>query len=234
MNNESLKTNPYLTEQRGRIHDFLPFLQWMRHYSRDDLIGDLIAGVIVAIMLVPQSMAYALLAGLPAEVGLYASIVPLILYGLLGTSRSLAVGPVAIVSLLVATGVAPFAESGSVTYLQLTLTLAFMVGVMQVGMGLLRIGFLVNFLSHPVLSGFTSAAAIVIGFSQLKHVLGYNVPRMEHFYEQVSYTVEHVSQTNSMTLMMGLVSIAILFYFKNWLGWIRGRFIQTPGKLDPT
>lgn len=215
MKHKSLNTDPHLTEQRGGFSDFLPFLQWMRHYRRDDLIGDLIAGLIVAIMLVPQGMAYALLAGLPPEVGLYASIVPLIVYGLLGTSRSLAVGPVAIVSLLVATGVSPFAEPASADYLQLTLTLAFMVGVLQVGMGLLRIGFLVNFLSHPVLSGFTSAAAIVIGFSQLKHVLGYNVPRMEHFYEQVSYTVQHLAETNSVALVMGLLSMAILFYFKN-------------------
>ncbi|MGB0387644.1 MAG: sulfate permease [Ardenticatenaceae bacterium] len=211
--NESVTLNS--SEQKGRISDFLPFLRWMGHYSRDELIGDLIAGLIVAIMLVPQGMAYALLAGLPPEVGLYASIVPLIIYGLLGTSRSLAVGPVAIVSLLVATGVSPFAEPGSAEYLSLTLTLAFMVGVMQVGMGLLRIGFLVNFLSHPVLSGFTSAAAIVIGFSQLKHVLGYNVPRMEHFYEQVWYTVEHMAETNVAALAMGLLSMAVLFYFKN-------------------
>lgn len=204
-----------VTQEKGRLTDFLPFLQWMRSYSRDDLIGDLIAGVIVAIMLVPQGMAYALLAGLPPEVGLYASIVPLILYGLLGTSRSLAVGPVAIVSLLVATGVSPLAEAGSAEYLQLTLTLALLVGVMQVGMGVLRVGFLVNFLSHPVLSGFTSAAAIVIGFSQLKHVLGFNVPRMEHFYEQVLYTVEHLGETNVTALLMGLLSMASLFYFKN-------------------
>ena len=231
INDESVMLNS--TEQKGRVSDFLPFLQWMRHYSRDDLIGDLIAGLIVAIMLVPQGMAYALLAGLPAEVGLYASIVPLIVYGLLGTSRSLAVGPVAIVSLLVATGVSPFAEPGSADYLQLTLTLAFMVGVMQVGMGLLRIGFLVNFLSHPVLSGFTSAAAIVIGFSQLKHVLGYNVPRMEHFYEQVLYTVEHMAETNVAALAMGLLSMVILFYFKNGIADLLRRFGLTEGLVLP-
>jgi len=233
MNNESIKTSRDLTQHKGGVSDFWPFLQWMRHYSRDDLIGDLIAGLIVAIMLVPQSMAYALLAGLPPEVGLYASIVPLILYGLLGTSRSLAVGPVAIVSLLVATGVSPFAEPGSAQYLELTLTLAFMVGLMQVGMGLLRIGFLVNFLSHPVLSGFTSAAAIVIGFSQLKHVLGYNVPRMEHFYEQVLYTLEHLAETNAVALVMGLLSIAILFYFKNGIADLLRRFGLTEALVLP-
>ena len=137
------------------------------------------AGVIVAIMLVPQGMAYALLAGLPPEVGLYASILPLIIYGLLGTSRTLAVGPVAIVSLMVATGISPLAEVGSAAYIQLALTLALLVGVIQFVMGLAKLGFLVNFLSHPVLAGFTSAAAIVIGFSQLKHILGYAIPRTD-------------------------------------------------------
>ena len=151
---------------------YLPFLTWLAHYRRSDLVGDLIAGIIVAVMLVPQGMAYALLAGLPPEVGLYASIAPLIIYGLLGTSRVLAVGPVAIVSLLVASGLSSLASPGSIPYIQLAITLTLLVGVIQFGMGLVRLGFLVNFLSHPVLAGFTSAAAIMIGFSQLKHLLG--------------------------------------------------------------
>jgi len=216
-----------LTKQKVRLTDFLPFLQWMRTYNRDQLVGDLIAGVIVAIMLVPQGMAYALLADLPLEVGLYASIVPLIIYGLLGTSRSLAVGPVAIVSLLVRTGISPLAEKGSPEYLQLALTLAFLVGVIQFGMGLLRTGFLVNFLSHPVLSGFTSAAAIVIGFSQLKHVLGFDVPEesSEFFYQKVWYTVEHLAETNVAALLMALLSLAILFYFKKGVANFLRRFL---------
>jgi SulP family sulfate permease len=212
--NKTRQTTPALKQQKRRLTDFLPFLQWMGSYSREQLIGDLIAGVIVAIMLVPQGMAYALLAGLPPEVGLYASIVPLIIYGLLGTSRSLAVGPVAIVSLLVATGISPLAEGGSLEYLQLALTLAFLVGVIQLSMGLLCTGFLVNFLSHPVLSGFTSAAAIVIGFSQLKHVLGFKVPRMEYFYEKVFFTVGNLADTNVAALLIGLLSVATLLYFK--------------------
>ena len=140
---------------------FLPALSWLKNYNREQLTGDLLAGLIVAIMLVPQGMAYALLAGLPPQVGLYASIAPLILYGLLGTSRSLAVGPVAMVSLLVASGVGRLADPGSAGYIQLALTLAFMVGIIQTLMGFLKVGFLVNFLSHPVLSGFTSAAAVI-------------------------------------------------------------------------
>jgi SulP family sulfate permease len=175
------------------LSTYLPFLDWLVHYRRNNLVGDLMAGLIVAIMLVPQGMAYAMLAGLPPEVGLYASIIPLVIYGLLGTSRTLAVGPVAIVSLLVASGVTPLAEPGSLQYVQYALALALLVGIIQFGMGLVRLGFLVNFLSHPVISGFTSAAAIVIGFSQLKHLLGLMIPRTEHFYELLLYAGQHLT-----------------------------------------
>ena len=192
-------------------------MDWLVRYRRQDLVGDLLGGVIVAIMLVPQGMAYAMLAGLPPEVGLYASIVPLVIYGLLGTSRTLAVGPVAIVSLLVASGVAPLAESGSAEYLQLALTLAFLVAVIQFLMGVVRAGAVVNFLSHPVVSGFTSAAAIVIGFSQLKHLLGVNIPRTEYFYEQVLYAAQHLLESNVYALIIGLGGIAILLYFQRGL-----------------
>ncbi|MFT5194922.1 MAG: SulP family sulfate permease [Cellvibrionaceae bacterium] len=201
----------------GRFARYLPILEWGQNYTRETFSGDLLAGVIVAIMLVPQSMAYALLAGLPPEVGLYASIVPLILYGLLGTSRSLAVGPVAMVSLLVASVVVPLAGGNPAETLLLAVTLALLVGLIQTLMGILRIGFLVNFLSHPVLSAFTSAAAILIGFSQLKSLLGFKVPRFEYFYETVVYTFSHLPETNLTTLAIGLVGIGILFVFKKWL-----------------
>ncbi|MEZ4717597.1 MAG: solute carrier family 26 protein [Caldilineaceae bacterium] len=197
------------------LQRYLPFLDWLVHYRRSDLPGDLMAGLIVAIMLVPQGMAYAMLAGLPPEVGLYASIVPLLIYGLLGSSRTLAVGPVAIVSLLVATAIAPLANGDVTVYVKLALTLAFLVGIIQVAMGLMRIGFLVNFLSHPVLVGFTAAAAIVIGFSQVKHLLGISLPRTERFYEQVLYTAQNLGGTNLVTLAIGLGSIAILLFFKH-------------------
>jgi len=192
---------------------YVPALTWLPAYRRQDLSGDLLAGVIVAIMLVPQGMAYALLAGLPPKVGLYASIAPLIIYGLLGTSRALAVGPVAIVSLLVATGVSPLAAAGSADYLQLALTLALMVGVIQTLMGFLRIGFLVNFLSHPVLGGFTSAAAIVIGFSQVKHLFGIRMPDAD-FFTSVRYAATHLEETNPATLAIGAGGVALLLYFK--------------------
>ncbi len=193
---------------------YLPALEWSQNYTRDDFQNDLVAGLIVAIMLVPQSMAYALLAGLPPQVGLYASILPLVIYGLLGTSRSLAVGPVAMVSLLVAAGIGPLANGDAGQAVSLAITLALMVGIIQTVMGLLRVGFLVNFLSHPVLSAFTSAAAILIGFSQLKSLLGIKVPRFEFFYEQVIYLLQHLAQLNWATLGLGGLGIIILLIFK--------------------
>jgi sulfate permease, SulP family len=199
------------------LRRWLPFTGWLLNYRRRDLAGDLMAGVIVTIMLVPQSMAYAMLAGLPPQVGLYASIVPLVIYGLLGTSRALAVGPVAIVSLLVAAGVGQFAPQSSAEYIALALTLALLVGVIQLGMGLLRVGFLVNFLSHPVLSGFTSAAALVIGFSQLRHVLGIDIPRSDQLHETLRYAVEHFSGANPVTLGIAVLSLILLVYFKTGL-----------------
>jgi SulP family sulfate permease len=207
-----------IRHSRISLFRYFPILNWLPLYNRENLVGDLMAGLIVAIMLVPQGMAYALLAGLPPQVGLYSSIVPLIIYGILGTSRVLAVGPVAIVSLLVASGVTPLAETGSADYVQLALTLALLVGIIQTVMGLVRIGFIVNFLSHPVLTGFTSAAAIVIGFSQLKHILGIGLPGTDYFYETVQAILERLTETNGVTLSIGLGSIGILLYFKMGLG----------------
>lgn len=162
---------------------FFPFLEWLPQYAKDDWRGDLIAGLTVGVMLVPQGMAYAMLAGMPPIYGLYSATVPLIFYALLGTSRQLAVGPVAMVSLLTATGVGSIAEVGSSEYVRLVLTLTLMVGALQFALGVFRLGFMVNFLSHPVISGFTSAAAIVIALSQLKHLLGISIPNSERVYE---------------------------------------------------
>jgi SulP family sulfate permease len=200
------------------IKRFFPVLAWMRQYRPEQLSGDLIAGLIVAVMLVPQGMAYALLAGLPPQIGLYASILPLLLYGLLGTSRALAVGPVAMVSLLVANSISSLAPANASDYFLLTITLAFLIGLIQLGMGIFRAGFLVNFLSHPVLSGFSSAAAIVIALSQLKYLLGFNIPRIEQVHELLFYSVSHISETNFLTLGIAGLSIGILLFFKYGLG----------------
>jgi SulP family sulfate permease len=200
------------------LERYIPSVNWLPGYHRADLSGDLIAGLVVAIMLVPQSMAYAQLAGLPPQSGLYASIIPLIIYGLLGTSRTLSVAPVAIASLLVMAGLNKLATPGSPEYIQLALTLALLVGLMRMAMGLVRLGFLVNFLSQPVLSGYTSAAALIIGFSQLKHLLGIPMPNIEQFFSLVAYASEHMLQTNPVTLLLGAGSIVILLVFNNFLG----------------
>ena len=196
-----------------KLSNYLPFLEWLLNYHKGYLVGDIMAGIIVAIMLIPQAMAYALLAGLPPQVGLYASILPPIIYALFGTSRALAVGPVAMVSLLVATGVGEFAQPNTPQYLIYAIVLAFLVGILQTFMGLVRLGFLVNFLSHAVISGFTSAAALIIGLSQLKHLLGINLPQTESFYQLLESIIQNLSQTNLISLGIGLSSIALLLCF---------------------
>ena len=197
----------------SRLRSFLPIMEWLPGYTRQDFSSDTLAGLIVAIMLVPQGMAYALLAGLPPEVGLYASIVPLFLYGMLGSSRVLAVGPVAIVSLMVASTLGAIAESGTADYITGALTLAFLSGALLLAMGFARLGFLVNFLSHPVISGFTSAAALVIGFSQLKHFLGIDIPRSHLITETIAYAIEHIAGLNWGPLLLGLGALLLM------LGW---------------
>jgi sulfate permease, SulP family len=210
-----------LSRRRSRLLGrILPALEWLPRYRRQDLVGDLTAGLIVATMLVPQGMAYALLAGLPPQAGLYASIVPLILYGFLASSRYVALGPTAISSLLVASGIAPLAAPGSDDYWDLALVLALLVGIIRIALGLVRAGFLVNFLSHPVLSGFTSAAALIIGFSQLRYLLGIGMPATASLHEMLLYAVRHGAESNPVTVCIGLASLALLIYFRIGL---RGR-----------
>ncbi|HEV8077746.1 MAG TPA: sulfate permease [Marinobacter sp.] len=151
---------------------YLPVLQWGKQYNRQQAGSDLVAALIVTVMLIPQSLAYALLAGLPAHIGLYASILPLVIYALFGTSRTLSVGPVAVASLMTAAALAPLAQAGSAAYIMGAVALALMSGLMLVLMGVLRLGFLANFLSHPVISGFITASGIVIAASQIKHLFG--------------------------------------------------------------
>lgn len=196
------------------LQRYVPAAEWLPGYKRTDLRGDISAGLTTAVMLIPQGMAYAMLAGLDPIIGLYASVVPVILYAVFGTSRQLAVGPVAMVSLLVASGVGVIAGDDPVLYLSLATLLALMVGVFQTGMGLARLGFLTNFLSHPVLSGFTSAAALIIGLSQLKHLLGVNIPRSHHIHEIVLQAVEKAGDINPITFGIGIASIVALVGLK--------------------
>lgn len=208
----SLKTP--LTSQG--LRRYFPFLDWLLHYRRADLPNDLVAGLVTAIMLIPQSMAYAQLAGLPPQVGLYASVAPLAVYALLGTSGQLSVGPVAITSLAVFAGVSALAEPGSPRYLELVLLLAFIVGLVKLLLGVLRLGFVMNFVSHPVLAGFTSASALIIAAGQLKYLLGYRIEG-ERVHEIVLNAIAGVNQTNLATLAVGAISIALLILFRSWL-----------------
>ncbi|MED5371831.1 MAG: solute carrier family 26 protein [Myxococcota bacterium] len=195
----------------------LPLLGQLKSYDGELFKSDLIAGLTTAIMLIPQAMAYAMLAGLDPIVGLYASTIPIILYSLFGTSRQLAVGPVAMVSLLVASGVTPLvAEGDAASYLLYSTILAGMVGVMQLAMGVVRLGFLVKFLSHPVIAGFSSAAAIIIGLSQLKHVLGVDIKRSHHVHEILLQAIERAPETNLVALGIAAASIVTLMVLKKF------------------
>jgi SulP family sulfate permease len=215
-----------------QLQQYIPALNWLRNYQSKHLFGDITAGIIVTSLLIPQGMAYALLAGLPPQIGLYASILPAIIYPLLGTSQVLAVGPVAVDSLMVAAAIAKLAPQSSSEYLALAIALAFLVGIIEIGMGVLRMGFLVNFLSRSVISGFISGAAIIIGFSQVKHLLGLKIPSTESFIELLTLILGKITEVNWVTLSLGLSSIAILLYFNQPLvkllkrqGWSEQRIL---------
>ncbi|MFG6559594.1 SulP family inorganic anion transporter [Sulfitobacter sp. 1A15299] len=196
------------------LSHYLPILDWGRRYDRGHFTGDMIAAVIVTIMLIPQSLAYALLAGMPPEAGIYASIAPIVLYAIFGTSRALAVGPVAVVSLMTAAAVGEIAQSGTAGYVTAALTLAFLSGAMLLALGLFRLGFLANFLSHPVIAGFITASGILIAASQLRHILG--IEAEGHTLPQILSSLwAHLREINVITLGLGLAATAFLF-------WVRG------------
>ncbi len=192
---------------------YLPILAWGRTYNRAVLANDMLAAVIVTIMLIPQSLAYALLAGLPPVVGLYASILPLFAYALFGTSRTLAVGPVAVVSLMTASAAGAVAAQGSPEYLQAAITLAMLSGVMLAVMGFLRLGFLANLLSHPVISGFITASGLLIATSQAKHILGIKADG-DTMPELLDALAHGIAGTNPRTLVLGVVATAFLFWVR--------------------
>lgn len=198
--------------------EFFPILKWGGNYRTEDLPGDITAGLIVGSLLIPQGMAYAMLAGLPPQVGLYASILPQLVYACLGTARMLSVAPVAVDSLMVAAAVSVIAKENTPSYLGFALTLAFLVGVIEICMGLLRLGFLVNFLSQAVISGFISAAAILIGSSQAKHLFGLKIPQTESFLATLNYLIQQIGNTNWIALALGAASFLTLFYFNKKLG----------------
>ena len=199
-----------------KLSSYFPILDWGRKYRAETFVNDGVAAIIVTIMLIPQSLAYALLAGLLPQIGLYASILPLIAYAIFGTSRTLAVGPVAILSLMTAAAAGKIAEAGSAEYIQAALILAFISGALLLGFGLLRMGFLSNFLSHPVISGFITASGLIIAASQLKHILG--VPASGHnLLEIVHSLVMHLGDVNVPTFVIGATSLVFLFWVRSQL-----------------
>ena len=187
-----------------------PIAGWMRTYSRADLSSDVVAGVITAILLVPQGIAYAMLAGLPPAVGLYASIAPPIAYALFGSSRTLSVGPVSISAIMVASALAAPALQGRGSYMDNALVLAMECGLILLAMAVARMGTLTNFLSHPVLSGFTSGAAIIIIVSQIPYLTGIPVPNKLVSYEALVYALTHVWAAQPATLLLGALSVIVL------------------------
>jgi SulP family sulfate permease len=197
----------------SRGEKLLPALRWMRRYDSDAFSSDAIAATIVTIMLIPQSLAYALLAGLPAEVGLYASILPLAVYGLFGSSSTLSVGPVAIASLMTAAAVGEVSVSQNVSVTSAAITLAALSGGMLMLFGFLRLGFLANFLSHTVVSAFITASAIIIALSQVRHLLGIQAGG-DTLGELLQSLWEHLPQTNLVTLLVGASVLSLLYFVR--------------------
>jgi len=208
-----------------KIVKYIPLLGWIKTYNKKMLLSDSVAGLTVGIMLIPQGMAYALLAGLPPVYGLYAALIPQVVYAFLGTSRQLAVGPVAMDSLLVATIVSALASNPD-NYIDLAILLAFMMGGLQILFGIFKFGFLVNFLSKPVISAFTFAAALIIGLNQIKHLLGISFDKMimvdgieqkvtTNTIQDLAHQVYlHIQDTNYVTLLIGLVGIILIKFVK--------------------
>ena len=199
-----------------RLARYFPILDWSRGYGAATLTNDLVAAGIVTIMLIPQSLAYAMLAGLPPEVGLYASILPILAYAIFGTSRALAVGPVAVISLMTLTAAGSIAPPGSTDFIAAALILALLSGLILSLMGLLKLGFLANLLSHPVVSGFIAASRIIIATSQLKAIFGIQASG-EAMPELLRTLSANLGATNQPTLVIGVLSTAFLFWVRKGL-----------------
>ncbi|MGA0012432.1 MAG: SulP family inorganic anion transporter [Flavobacteriaceae bacterium] len=210
-----------------KLKTLIPILEWLPNYKKEYLGGDLSAGLTVGIMLIPQGMAYAMIAGLPPVFGLYAALIPQVIYGILGTSRQLSVGPVAMDSLLVAAGLGALSLSGIEEYIGMAIFLALFMGLIQFILGVVRMGFLVNFLSKPVISGFTSAAALIIGLSQLKHLLGTQIERSNQIHTLLLNAFKTIDQTQWIALFLGLAAILIIKGLKRIHKRIPGALIVT-------
>jgi sulfate permease, SulP family len=238
MNRPSQRPQGATRLRRPVLSRYLPILQWARDYRLSTLGNDALAAVIVTIMLVPQSLAYAMLAGLPPEVGLYASVFPLLAYALFGTSRTLAVGPVAVISLMTAAAIGQLALPGPADYVAAALVLALLSGLILTIMGALRLGFLANFLSHPVISGFITASGILIAASQIRHILGIEASGHTLF-EIAAALAARLPDANPATVLVGGSTLAFLFAVRRWLKpllvkmGLRPRLADIAAKLAP-
>ena len=198
------------------LKNIFPFLDWLSNYKRSWFKDDLFAGTTIGVMLIPQGIAYAMIAGLPPIYGLYTAMIPQIVYAFLGTSRQLAIGPAAMDSLIVLSGVSVLATIGSENFVVLAILLAFIVGLFQVAFGFFRLGFLVNFLSKPVISGFTSGSAIIIAMNQIGNLLGFDVDRTNLFHELVINVFEQFNNFHWQSLVLGTTTIGILLLIKKY------------------
>jgi len=189
------------------IKQFFPIFNWAKSYSSSALKNDAFAGITVGIMLIPQGMAYAMIAGLPPVYGLYAALFPQVIYALMGTSRQLAVGPVAMDSLLVAAGLGALSLDSTEAYIALATFLALFMGTIQLLLGGLKLGLLVNFLSKPVINGFTSAAAIIIALSQLNHLLGIDFPKSKQIHELFSFLLKLGPQAHLLSVLISVLGV---------------------------
>ncbi len=214
-----------------RYEKIFPCLSWLKSYQRQHFGNDLIAAVIVTIMLIPQSLAYALLAGVPPQVGLYASILPLIVYGIFGTSRTLSVGPIAVASLMTAAAISNLGIESAVDYLNAAIMLAFISGIFLMLMGALKLGFLANFLSHPVVSGFITASGIIIGLSQFKHILGVEADG-DNLIEILQALSLNLSNSNASTILLGGATLLFLFWSRKGLKKLLQMFTSSEKTLE--
>ncbi|NNF22588.1 MAG: sulfate permease [Saprospiraceae bacterium] len=189
-------------------------IQQITHSDIKSIKSDLIAGLTVAVMLIPQGMAYAMLAGLPPIYGLYAGFIPLIVYPLFGSSKELSVGPVAVVSIIVLAGISPFATPGTTEFIQLAILTSLVAGIIQLILSFLKMGFLVNFLSNPVISGFTAAAALIIGLSQLKYLFGVELPRTSGVIGMIRDLIQSVDKVHLLSFVMGGIAVAFILLLK--------------------
>jgi SulP family sulfate permease len=207
------------------IKKFIPILDWLPNYKKEHFNGDLFAGLAVGVMLIPQGMAYAMIAGLPPVYGLYTAIFPQLIYAIFGTSRQLAIGPVAMDSLLVATGISLIATEGTEAYISFAILLAFFVGLFQFVLGFARMGFITNLLSKPVISGFTAAVAFIIAINQFKDLIGVNLIKSNRSYEILISAFNNIGQTHLLTLIIGILGILLIYFLKKINNKIPGAFL---------